>query len=163
MDTFEQIWDTSRSNSLSWMYPAAIWCGLAVLIALNVLRNRLLRRIAKLVAIGVFSMLATEFSAQAIHEKWRIRREWADLHPDQMTEAGLDALYADGANLTLGPVIFGFRAFVLFVGITVLLSLLRALITSRRTGAMAVTECDHSQMESSASTDSPSNPPDVVS
>ena len=116
------------------MYPTAIWCGGGILVALSVITNRWLRRIGKLAAIFGFALLATEFSAQEIQEKWRLRREWADLHPTQMTEDGFSALTVDGANLTLGPLIFGFQAFLLFVAIAVVLSVLRALIESRRKG-----------------------------
>tara|TARA_R110002167_G_C12574244_1_gene642863 strand:- start:109 stop:396 length:288 start_codon:yes stop_codon:yes gene_type:complete len=86
METFEQIWESSRTNSLSWMYPAATWCGAGILVAMSVIKNRWLRRIGKLAAIFGFALLATMFSAQEIQEKWRLRRERADLHPAQMTE-----------------------------------------------------------------------------
>lgn len=118
------------------MYPAAIWCGGGILVALSVIKSTWLRRIGKLLAIAGFSLLATEFSAREIHEKWRLRREWADSHPAQMTEDGFSALTVDGANLTLGPLIYGFQSFLLFVVVTVVLSVLRALITTQRNTAM---------------------------
>lgn len=126
METFEQIWQSSRVNSFTWMYQAALWCGCFVLVALGYIRNPRLRRSGKLAAIAIFSLLATESSAREIFEKWRLRREWADLHPQQMTEDASHALTVDGANLTLGPLIFGFKAFLLFLGMALVLSLLRA-------------------------------------
>lgn len=130
METFEQVWESSRENSFSWIYPAAMWSGVSVLIALSFVKHRWLRRIAKLAAIGCFSFFATIASGQEIQEKWRIRREWADLNPDKMTESGLDALYADGANLAFGPLIFGFFAFLLFTTVAVVLSILRVLVNT---------------------------------
>jgi len=49
METFEQIWETSRTNSWSWAYPLVMWTGIGALIALSLLRNRWLRRSAKVV------------------------------------------------------------------------------------------------------------------
>jgi hypothetical protein len=163
METFDQIWESSRTNSLSWMYPAAVWCGAGILIALSAIKNRWLRRICKLAAIFGFAILATEFSAQDIHEKWRLRREWADLHPAQMTEDGMQALTVDGANLTLGPLIYGFQAFLVFVGVAVLLSVLRAVLRSRRKDAMTDTKDQTTQPEIQTQTsDNPYYPPNVV-
>lgn len=137
METFEQIWETSRTNSLSWMYPTALWVGVGVLITLGFIKRPWLRRTGKLIAIAGFVFFATEFSAQEIQEKWRLRREWADRNPTQMTEDGLSALVADGANLTLGPLKNGFQAFLLFAAVTIALAILRALIVSRRNGTVS--------------------------
>ncbi|TWT47872.1 hypothetical protein Pla22_52390 [Rubripirellula amarantea] len=163
METFDQIWESSRTNSLSWMYPAAVWCGAGILVALSVIKNRWLRRIGKLAAIFGFAILATEFSAQEIHEKWRLRREWADLHPAQMTEDGLQALTVDGANLTLGPLIYGFQAFLVFAGLAVVLSVLRVLLRSRSTDTMTDPSDQPTPPEIEAEvSDNPYHPPNVV-
>ena len=145
------------------MYPTAIWCGGGILVALSVITNRWLRRIGKLAAIFGFALLATEFSAQEIQEKWRLRREWADLHPTQMAEDGFSALTVDGANLTLGPLIFGFQAFLLFVAIAVVLSVLRALIESRRKGTTADKDDDTiASQDAPEFSDNPYHPPNVA-
>ncbi len=161
METFDQIWESSRTNSLSWLYPATIWCGVGILIALSVIKNRSLRRISKLAATFGFAILATEFSAQEIQEKWRLRREWADLHSAQMTEDGMQALTVDGANLTLGPLFYGFQAFLVFVGIAVVLSVLRALLTSRRNDTMTATGDQPTHPEIQIS-ENPYYPPNVT-
>ncbi|MCO8120360.1 hypothetical protein NHH03_01330 [Stieleria sp. TO1_6] len=163
METFDQIWESSRTNSFSWMYPAAVWCGAGILVALSVIKNLWLRRIGKLAAIFGFAILATEFSAQEIQEKWRLRRAWADLHPAQMTDDGSSALTVDGANLTLGPLVYGFQAFLIFVGIAVVLSVLRALLRIRREGTMIDTsdECKHTEIETESSAN-PYHPPNVA-
>lgn len=131
MDSFEQIWESTRTNSLSWMYPWTLYCGVATIIALSIVSNAWLRRTAKLSVIAVFSALATHFSAQDIQAKWRIRRSWADSHPGQMTQDKLEALTVDGANLTLGPLIYGLQAFVLFTAVAVGLTILRSMISRR--------------------------------
>lgn len=135
METFEQIWESSRTNSLSWMYPMAVVCGSGVLIVACVITNPWARRLAKLGAIVGFSVLATEFSAREIHEKWRLRREWAELHPSQMTEDGYKALTVDGANRTVEPLMDGFKALSLLVCIAVALTVSRAWIATRRRNA----------------------------
>jgi hypothetical protein len=142
METFDHIWESSRTNAMSWLYPVAIWCGAGILVALSAIKNRWLRRIGKLAAIVGFAFLATEFSAQEIQEKWRLRREWADHHPTQMTEDGFRALTVDGANSTLGPLVYGFQAFLLVVGVAIILSILRTLINRRREDTRIDTDDD---------------------
>jgi hypothetical protein len=142
MSSFEQIWESSRTNTLSWLYPTALWYGAAVIVALYLMKDVWLRRIGKLVAIAVFSVAATEFSVQNIQEKWRIRREWAESHPERMTGDGLEALSVDGANLLLGPLLQGCQAFLLFVGVAIVLSILRSLFSGCHNSAMDSNE-DH--------------------
>jgi len=71
MDAVEQIWETSRSNSWSWAYPAVLLFGVTLLAALSFVRNPWLRRTAKVMAILVLGVLATEFSRREIQEKWQ--------------------------------------------------------------------------------------------
>lgn len=125
METFDQVWESSRVNSWSWIYPTALWSGVGVLFLLSLMPWVRLRRSAKIVAVLGFSLVAAEYSAQEIQEKWRIRREWALAHFDQMTEAQRNALTVDGANLTLGPLLDGRDAFFVFVAVAVVLSLVR--------------------------------------
>ncbi len=72
-----------------------------------------------------FAFVATDFSAREIQEKWRLRGEWADSHKDQMSDADWNTLTMDGANLTLGPLIYGFQATVLLVAIAFVLFVIR--------------------------------------
>lgn len=163
METFEQIWESSRTNSASWTYAATLWSGACLLVALCVIKNHWLRGIGTLVVITVFSMMAIDFSMQEIQEKWRIRRDWADSHPAQMTEDGYHALAGDGANLTLGPLLYGFQAFLLFTGIAVVLSILRRVIVSRRTGKMVDTGADATPNDTVLVSGTPCHPPHTAS
>lgn len=131
MDTFEQIWESSRTNRFSWAYPAVIWGGFAILIVLSLLRQRVLRRCAKLVAIFGLTAIAIEGAGREISEKWRLRREWAGANASQMTPEGENALTVDGANLTLGPLIYGFQAFIVLCVAALVISLIRSAINSR--------------------------------
>lgn len=126
METFEQVWESSRTNVYSWGYPATIWGGLAVLICLSAIRHKKLRRAAKVIAMLGFAALATEWSSREIAEKWRLRREW----PGSMTQDEQYALTIDGANMTLGPVIYGFQAFLVFGVVTVITWLIRLAVRS---------------------------------
>ncbi|QDV62289.1 hypothetical protein [Crateriforma conspicua] len=128
MDPFNQIWESSRTNDYSWGYPAVVWAGVGVLIALSLIRHNVLRRILKVIAIGGLVMTATQWSSSEIEEKWRIRAEWADTHPAEMTEQGYEALTVDGANRTLGPLIYGFQAGLIFVGVAAVLFVIRLAI-----------------------------------
>ncbi|TWU27998.1 hypothetical protein [Novipirellula artificiosorum] len=131
MDPFEQIWESSRINDYSWGYPAVVWAGVGVLVALSLIRHNAFRRILKVVAIFGLAMMATQWSASEIQEKWRIRREWADTHPAEMTEQGYEALTVDGANLTLGPLIYGFRSGLIFIGVAAALFVFRVAVRKR--------------------------------
>ncbi|WP_149496156.1 hypothetical protein [Roseiconus lacunae] len=75
-----------------------------------------------------FTPLTIQFSFFEIQEKWRIRRVWADANPTKMTKNGLHALTVDGANLTLGPLLYGLGAFLLFVVIAIALFIFRILV-----------------------------------
>lgn len=125
MDAFETVWETSRHNSWSFGYPTAICIGVASLIVLSFVRRSTLRRTSKCIAAFLSAFLAADFSAREIQEKWRIRGEWAETHQDQMTDAGWDALSADGANLVLGPLIYGFQATAIFVVVALALFVVR--------------------------------------
>jgi len=132
METFDQIWETSRTNFWSWAYPVVLWSGVGALIVVSLIRHRWLRRSAKLILILGFSAVATVYSGREIQEKWKIRGEWAEAHPDQMTTDGWDALTADGANLTIGPVVYGFQTFSLFVVACAVLTVVRLLLVRFR-------------------------------
>jgi hypothetical protein len=163
IETFEQILDSSRTNSWSWGYPIAVWSGVGVLLALSLIRHAWLRRAAKVIAILGLSFLATAFAGEEIQEKWMIRGAWADAHPDQMTSADIEALTADGANLLLGPVIYGLAAFGLYVIVAIALSMVRFVATRFRRTARASSEGDSNDLGSTPSptvaSDNPYHPP----
>ncbi|MEM9645581.1 MAG: hypothetical protein AAF989_11370 [Planctomycetota bacterium] len=139
MDAFEQIWESSRTNDYSWGYPAVLWAGVGVLIVLSLIRHDVLRRVLKVIAMGGLVMTAMEWSSSEIEEKWRIRREWADTHPAEMTEQGYEALTVDGANRLLGPLIDGAHAGLLFVGVAIALFVIRVAIRKRSTVTLSKT------------------------
>ncbi|MEZ6095274.1 MAG: hypothetical protein R3C03_13755 [Pirellulaceae bacterium] len=78
-----------------------------------------------------FAILATASSGQEIQEKWRIRHDWAENHPGQMSEEAYNALTVDGANLLLGPFVYGFVALCIFVGVEAVLNGLNFFLRSR--------------------------------
>jgi hypothetical protein len=131
MDPFEQVWESSRTNAFSWGYPVVLYTGVGVLIALSVIRNEVFRRFLKAIAIFGLAIIATQWSSSEIEEKWRIRREWADAHPAEMTEDGYMGLTVDGANRAMGPLIYGFQAFLLFCIVAVALFVIRAMMFRR--------------------------------
>jgi hypothetical protein len=133
MNAFEQAWESSRHNAWSWGYPTTLALAVAVVIALSFVRRSVLRRTLKVIAILSFSFIATDFSDREIREKWRLRSQWADTHTDQMREADWDALTVDGANLQLGPIIYGLQATVVLVGIAFVCFLVRMGLFQLRT------------------------------
>lgn len=135
MDTFEQVWETSQTNSWSWGYPATLWLGAIVICALALIHKTWIRRSLTVTAILAFTFLATELSSHEIQEKWRIRGEWAKANKDQLTDTDRSALQADGANLALAPFFYGFRAMLLFVAVSVAVFFLRKIGQSCKTQA----------------------------
>jgi hypothetical protein len=125
MEAFEQVWETSRNNAWSWGYPTAIGLGVALLIALSFVHNSAVRRTSKVIAIVALAFVAAEFSSREVQEKWRLRVAWADAHEDHMKESDWNTLTVDGANRTLGPLIYGFQAMAMFIGVALVLSVIR--------------------------------------
>ena len=105
--TFEQIWESSRHNDYSWMLPSVLCVGTLVLILLNWIRKPAARRVLKVLLAITFTYLAVQASSAAIFEKWRIRYEWGKQNRSSVTEQEDTALCADGANLLMGPFIYG--------------------------------------------------------
>jgi TRAP-type C4-dicarboxylate transport system permease small subunit len=81
-----------------------------------------MRRIAKFTLILIFTCATIWGSFMAIQEKWRIRHEWGFKNWDSLTEKEQSKLIADGANLTMGPLIFGGGYAFLFFGIALIIS-----------------------------------------
>lgn len=118
METFEQVWEASRTNSYSWIYPALLWSGAAVIFALSFVKNIWIRRSGKVIVILLAGYSATHYSGLEIQEKWRLRGEWADAHPDKVTEENRHALTVDGANRAAGPLFYGGQAILLLVAVS---------------------------------------------
>jgi len=57
-----------------------------------------------------------------IQEKWRIRHEWAEQNSATLSDKERLALISDGANLLLGPIIYGGGYSVLVFGISLVVS-----------------------------------------
>ncbi len=125
MQTFEQIWESSRTNAWSWGYPTVVICGVLLLIGLSCIRSAIWRRSLKVLIAIVLTVLATDFAGREISEKWQLRRNWAAAHREQLTPRQQDALITDGANLALGPVFSGAQAAFIFLGAGVVLYILR--------------------------------------
>lgn len=161
MDPFDQIWESSRTNDYSWGYPAVVWAGIGVLVLLSLIRHDVLRRILKVVAIGGLAMTATQWSSSEIEEKWRLRAEWADTHPAEMTEQGYEALTIDGANRALGPLIYGVQAGLIFVGVAAVLFVIRLAIRKQpvKPPAEAPPESETKVAPNLPTSDNPYHPP----
>ena len=112
--TFEEIVLQSRFNQYYWIYPAVICLGLGLIIFVSFIKQDIVRRILKTGIVFVFSYAAMIASSMAIQEKWAIRHYWSQKNENIVTTEQSRYLSADGANLLLGPVIYGFIAFVTF-------------------------------------------------
>lgn len=160
METLEQIWESSRTNASSWGYSTVLWTGVVLLMALSLVRTEWMRRGAQIVVIVALTVVATKFSWLEIQEKWRIRGEWAQAHSTLMTPADREALTCDGANLTLGPLIYGFQALMLFVVVAVALFLVRITVSRvRRTRAVGAPLADAATAPASVKTSNDLAPP----
>lgn len=119
----EEIWEVSRHNDYTWMLPFVLGVGALVLILVSCIRKSAVRRTLKVLFALLFTYFAMQASFAAIAEKWRIRHEWADKQNwESLTQKERDVLCADGANLTLGPVIFGGGFSFLIFGTTLVAS-----------------------------------------
>jgi len=132
METFDQIWESSRRNAWSGYDVITIWSGLAAIVVLSLVPPAWLRRVAKVVAVFGFASYVALYSSFEISEKWRIRRAWAAAHKDLMTDANRHALTVDGANLVAGPIIAGMQAMALLFVAAVATEFANAVWSSRR-------------------------------
>ena len=124
--TIDQIWETSRHNDYSWMLPAVLGIGATILILMNGIRKPSARRVLKILFALGLTYLTLHASSAAITEKWRIRHDWGKQNGDTLTNEEQNALYADGANLVMGPFLYGgVYSFWLFGGILVTSAVIR--------------------------------------
>ena len=98
MDTFSQIWESSRHNAWSLAYPFVIVTGVFSVIVVSTIRSVAVRRCLLGLVFLVFAYLATEASFQSVSEKWRIRQEWTQAHFNELTEKQQETSVSDGAN-----------------------------------------------------------------
>ncbi len=140
MQTFEQIWESSRTNSWSWGYPTVVIIGVLLLIVSSCIRSPAWRRSLKVLISIVLTILATEFAGREISEKWRLRQDWAAGQREQLTPAQQDALISDGANLTIGPLAAGVQAGFVFLCTGVVLYILRLIALRISTSEAEVSE-----------------------
>ena len=131
MDTFSQIWESSRHNAWSLAYPFVIVTGVFSVIVVSTIRSVAVRRCLLGLVFLVFAYLATEASFQAVSEKWRIRQEWTQAHFNELTEKQQETSVSDGANLVVQPPVDGFFALMIFIGTAIVMRLVRQ---SRLTG-----------------------------
>ena len=109
MDTFDTLWESSRTNSWSFAYPTVLFIGVVSLLLLQRIRKAGIRRWLLLVAMVGFFLISIEAASWSIVEKWNLRREWARDHSDQVSDAQRRGMAnRDGANLTVAPVLAGF-------------------------------------------------------
>ncbi len=120
--TFSEILELSRSNQFSWILPCVLFSGVIVILLTTIIKNTVTRRIVKLALIFAFTYTAIWASFLGIQEKWRIRHEWGVKNWDSLTDKEQIKLTADGANLTLGPLIFGGSYAFLSFGLALIIS-----------------------------------------
>lgn len=119
---FDEVWVSSRSNEYSYLYPLAIWLGVGVLVALSFVKIRRWRVFGKVVAVLFFWVFATLGADWSIHEKWKIRWAWVKAHEDSLTDAQWATATADGANLSMGPFLYGFLALLSLMAVCAVLA-----------------------------------------
>lgn len=116
METFDTIWESSRTNAWSFAYPTVLFFGVISILMLQRIRSGVFRRLLIVLSLGAFFLLAIEASSLTIAEKWQIRGDWARSHFEQLTEDQKRGVTSDGANLALGPIIGGFSTLPFFFG-----------------------------------------------
>ncbi len=109
-----------------------LWGGVVLIVVLALIRKANVRRWSMTVAIILLTIAATEFLGREIVEKWRIRNEWTIAHENSLTARQTEIAIADGANLLLGPLIFGFQAFCTFIIVAAATALVRRFATGTR-------------------------------
>ncbi|PCJ54036.1 MAG: hypothetical protein COA79_22290 [Planctomycetota bacterium] len=111
----EEVWISSEQNCWSAAYPASIAIGVILILCTSLINNRILKLGLGALLIMTFSILATISSGLQISEKWRIRQEWYMPRFDSLTDLQRSIATADGANKSLGPFLFGFDAYMIFL------------------------------------------------
>lgn len=130
--TIAEIWELSRTNQYTWILPCVLFAGAIAILLSSIIKNNIARRIVKLVFVLVFTYVALEASSMAIREKWRIRHEWGRQNEASLTDRERGALTADGANLTMGPLIYGGGYSLLIFGVALIVSSIIVKMISRK-------------------------------
>jgi hypothetical protein len=125
---FEQIWESSRTNSWSWGYPTVLTISIVILIALSLVPQPTLRHVAKVLVILACGFATIKLSAREIEEKWSIRWDWAQRHENTLSDAEREALTADGANRALGPFLIGMQTVVWLTALCGVLYVIRKIV-----------------------------------
>ena len=105
--TLTEIWESSRSNQYSWILPVILIGGFAWFLILTKVKFIAVRRVTKIISFLILIYVAMIASSMQISEKWRIRHEWGHANESTITDRERRALTADGANLVMGPMIYG--------------------------------------------------------
>ena len=111
MRDFEVLWQSTKQNQFSYLYPEVVAGGVAILISLFLIRRPLIRRVLKVACIFLTAALAAVASNLEIEEKWRLRNEMS------LSDEQSRALTADGANRAIGPYAGGAAALAILAGI----------------------------------------------
>lgn len=126
MTEFEQVYEMSRHNAWSGYFLLAVLIGISALCGLAWIRISSWRILANIIVILAFTWLAYHFAVLENEEKWRIRLEWAELHPDRLTEEERFAMADRQAmNGPFGPVLAASGAGVALVTTTVVIFMIR--------------------------------------
>ncbi len=118
----EELWEIARHNAYSWMLPAVLCLGVAVLLLLNLINKTVVRRSLKGLCFVGLVYLGTYASSLAIVEKWRIRWDWGHQHWQNLSDDEQEALTGDGGNLVMGPFLYGGGLSIVVFGGTLLAS-----------------------------------------
>ena len=125
MNEFDAIWKSSANNYWSATYPIVIGSGIVLLTCLAFIRNKILRISLQILAMFFCTVASIAASSLAINEKWRIRHEWTSQHWDNLTAEQQDIAIADGANIVMGPYLYGIEAFLFLLFFGCLIELIR--------------------------------------
>ena len=115
MSDFEAMWQSTKHNQFSYLYPEVVAGGVVILICLFWIRRPLIRRILKVTCILLTAALAVAASNLEIEEKWRLRTQMSEKM--SLSDEQTKALAADGANRAIGPYAGGAAALAIIAGI----------------------------------------------
>lgn len=103
METFDQVWESSRYNVWTWVCYGICIAGIVGVFKIcrpPISGVKVLKTVA---LIGMTSFAAFLVSGARTARKWEIRQNWVVTNMDLVTEEERSAAFADGANLIVGP------------------------------------------------------------